>query len=76
MDTQKLEIYVKRYSYLENGQSTISILHCNEDWCKANPYYISANGGVAMMWMDDARVAEVVKICIKNKVRIDTINAH
>ena len=76
MDTQKLEIFVSYYSYLENGQSTISILHCDKDWCKDKPYYISANGGVAMMWMDEAEVAEVAKICIKNKVRIDTINKH
>lgn len=80
MISESLEILktvVRYWSYTaEDGRETVCIHYCGMDYCKDAPYYISANGGVAMAWMDEAELGRVASICAQEGIIIDTINIH
>lgn len=75
-DDKAMMTFLDYYSYDNNGVKTISIIYCQEPWCKEHPYYISCNGGVAIMWMTKEEVEQAARLCIQNKITIDPITLH
>ena len=74
---EKADIFAMYYSFIDNeGIRTLSLQYCDKDYCKSKPYYISANGGVPMLWMNEEDVTDIIRECIKQKIKIDTINAR
>lgn len=69
-------VYLDYYSYDNNGVKTISIIYCQEPYCKEHPYYISCNGGVVMMWLTEEELKQAARLCIQNKITIDPVTLH